>query len=177
MILGDKVVEERLLGRAPHWLKLQGPERPQGRFQGRGIEPKRSQDFLPVRGAPGRGVAMHLPRGRQFQAPSPLQLQEESPADHIAECTVGLLPPPGFAQPQRNLPPVGVGMFGDQLTDKFHFRRRDEPPPVAKISFHAWQRSRDKIRTHALALFFLNLPRSPAATPGPPAWRSGRPPP
>src|ERR1019366_10626260 len=25
--------------------------------------------------------------------------------------------------------------------------------------------------------FFLNLPRSPAATPGPPAWHSGRPPP
>ena len=97
MILGDKVVEERLHGRAPHWLELQGPEHPQGRFQGRGIEPKRSQDFLPVRGAPGRGVAMHLPRGRQLQAPSPLQLQEESPADHIAGSAISLPPPPRLA--------------------------------------------------------------------------------
>src|SRR5208283_3385253 len=114
-----------------------------------------------------RGVAMHLPRGRQLQAPSPLQLQEESPADHVAECAIGLLPPPGFAHSQRKLSPVGVGMFGDQLTDKLHFRRRDEPPPIAKLSFHAWQRSRDEIRTQALRLFFLNLPRSPAATPAP----------
>ena len=97
MILGDEVVEERLLGCAPHLLKCQGPERSQGRFQGSGIEPKRSQDFLPVRGAPGRGVAMHLPRGRQLQAPRPLQLQEESPADHIAGSAISLPPPPRLA--------------------------------------------------------------------------------
>src|ERR1035441_2952422 len=97
MILGDEVVEERLLRRAPHLLELQGPEHPQGRFQGRGIEQQRSQGFLPVRGAPGHGVAMHLPRGRQLQAPRPLQLQEESAAHHVAPCAVGLLPAPRLA--------------------------------------------------------------------------------
>jgi hypothetical protein len=60
-----------------------------------------------------------------------------------------------------------VGMFGDQLTDKFHFRRGDDSAPVAKLSLHAPERNRDEIRTQALALFFLNLPRSPAATPAP----------
>jgi hypothetical protein len=100
---------------------------------------------------------MHLPRGRQLQAPRPLQLQEESPADHIAECAVGLLPPPGFAQPQRKLSPVGVGMFGDQLTDKLHFRRGDDSAPVAKLSLHAPERNRDEIRTQAPSAIFSQL--------------------
>jgi hypothetical protein len=38
-------------------------------------------------------------------------------------------------------------MLGNELPDELHFRRRDEPPPVAKISFHAPQRNRDEIRT------------------------------
>src|ERR1019366_5591611 len=67
--------------------------------------------------------------------------------DHVAECAVGLLPPPRFAQPQRKLPAVGLGMFGDQLTDKFHFRRGDHPAPVAKLTFYVPQPSRDGIRT------------------------------
>jgi len=45
-------------------------------------------------------------------------------------------------------------MFGDQLTDKFHFRRRDYSAPVAKLSFHAPERNRDEIRTQAPSAIF-----------------------
>jgi hypothetical protein len=47
-----------------------------------------------------------------------------------------------------------VGMFGDQLTDKFHFRRGDDSAPVAKLSLHAPERNRDEIRTQAPSAIF-----------------------
>src|SRR5208283_2125440 len=68
-------------------------------------------------------------------------------------------------------------MLGNELPDELHFRCRDEPPPIAKISFHAWQRSRDEIRTQAPPATFFNSPRSAAATPAPPGSPSGHPPP
>jgi hypothetical protein len=86
--------------------------------------------------------------------PGPREFQQQSPADHVAQSAVGLPPPPRFAQPQRKLPPIGVGMLGDQLTDKLHFRRGDHPAPVAKLSFHAPERSRDEFRTQAPSAIF-----------------------
>ena len=86
--------------------------------------------------------------------PGPCEFQQQPAADHVAQCAVGLLPPPGFAQPQRKLSPIGVGMLGDQLTDKFHFRRRDHPASIAKLSFHAPERNRDEIRTQVPSAIF-----------------------
>jgi hypothetical protein len=98
-----------------------------------------------------------MARGRQLQAPGPRQFQQQSSADHVAECAVGLLPPPGFAHPQGKLPPIGVGILGDQLTDIFHFRRCDHPASIAKFSFHAPERNRDEIRTQAPSAIFSQL--------------------
>ena len=100
--------------------------------------------------------------------PGPREFQQQPAAHHVAQGAVGLSPPPRFAQPQRKLPPIGVGMLGDQLTDKFHFRRRDHPAPIAKFSFHDPERTRDVFRTQAPALLFLNSKHSRAATLGPP---------
>jgi hypothetical protein len=50
--------------------------------------------------APSGRVAVDMTCGRQFQAPGPLELQEQSSADHIAHCAVGLLPPPRFGPAQ-----------------------------------------------------------------------------
>ena len=89
--------------------------------------------------------------------PGPCEFQQQPAADHVAQCAVGLLPPPGFAQPQRKLSPIGVGMLGDQLTDKFHFRRGDHPASIAKLSFHAPERSREEFRTQAPRAIFSQL--------------------
>ncbi len=62
MILGNEVVKQRLFRRAPHLLKLQGPQRPQGYFQRSRIQEER-RHRLPARGAPGGRVAVYMGRG------------------------------------------------------------------------------------------------------------------
>jgi hypothetical protein len=69
--------------------------------------------------------------GRQRNLAGPLQQQQQTAADYVAQGAVGLFPPQGFAQLARQLPTATVGMRRDELPQKSELLSVDGLPAVA----------------------------------------------
>jgi len=59
-----------------------------------------------------------------------VQHQQQSPAHHVAQRAVGLLPLPGFAQLARQLPPAPLRPIPDQPADESDLFAGDAASPI-----------------------------------------------
>src|SRR5438045_2217636 len=68
---------------------------------------------------------------RQRDLAGPLQQQQQTAANDIAQRPVGLFPSQGFAQLPRQLPAAALGMRRDELPQKVHWFPADGLSAVA----------------------------------------------
>ncbi len=77
-----------------------------------------------------------LSDARKCDMTLPVQLQHQTPAYHVPECTVGLHPTPGFTQLPGESPAAVLGMLRDELPDKGDVLPRKFPTSVSNQRFH-----------------------------------------
>src|ERR1017187_2576856 len=76
----------------------------------------------------GRQYAAHR---RQLDLAGPLQHQQQTPANHVAQCPVGLFPAQRLAQLPRQLPTAAVRMLSNELSQESNLLTVDRLPAIA----------------------------------------------
>ena len=107
-----QAVEQRFVGRAPHELNLNRPQRSQRHRQRRGVD----QDCFRPRTRRAALTDDAPAHRRQLDLAGPLQHQQQAAADHVAQRAVGLFPSQRLAQLPRQFPPAAVGMLPNELS-------------------------------------------------------------
>src|ERR1041385_8280160 len=73
---------------------------------------------------------------RQLNLACTLQHEQQAPADHIAQSSVGLPPVPGFTQPLRQRPPTGSTVGCNQAPDESYLFNRDYASAILPSAVH-----------------------------------------
>ena len=89
----QQTVPQRLFLGATNQFELQWLEVAQTAFDGRGIDPCRLRS-----GSVGQRVMPHVTHWRQLDLAGTVQHEQQAAAHHIAQCSIGLAPLPGFTE-------------------------------------------------------------------------------
>ena len=92
---------------------------------------------------------MAIPLGGKLDVAGPLQLQQERPADHIAQLTVGLDPVPSLAEPLGKLPAAVGRMLRDKALDESDIVIRNDSVSVLQLCVHGLANSTARTGTQA----------------------------
>jgi len=127
MVVLDQTVEQFLIRTPSHLTKLKRPEVEQ--FSG-----QKSFIKLYFLGFPAihKRIAGKALFFRQPDVSGTMQFKHHPPADHIAQCTVGLDPVPCLAQFSGKCPSTIVGILDDQLIDKNDIFVGNDPAAIRK---------------------------------------------
>jgi hypothetical protein len=105
MILGDETVEKFFQRAATNLLKCDRKKFLDRCIKRTFVHHHRLRRFAVQKGVPGGALS-----GRKYDMAFPFQAQQESPANHVFEVTVGLNPVPGVAYFLRQGTPAIFGM-------------------------------------------------------------------
>ena len=125
------------------------------RFKGRQLAFYRALINGDLPGSPSSG--QRIVRGpllnRQLNMSRPVKSEHQTPANHIAICTVGLAPIPGLTELDGKTSPAVHGILVDQLLDKCRILCANCSATVCECRFH-WSLD-SKILDGTQALFIL----------------------
>jgi hypothetical protein len=86
--------------------------------------------------APFERIQGDLTNRRQFDCASPVEHQQQTTANHVAQGAVGLLPLPCLAQFRRQPAPAQTGMLRDEIANKNNILSGNNSAPIAPRLWH-----------------------------------------
>jgi len=131
MMVFDQGIEESLLGQSSHLPDDKLRQAAKIDLDG-GLIEARAIRFL----SPDQRIVRRTALGGKLDLAGPLQLQQERPADHIAQLTVGLDPVPCLTEPLGELSAAVGRMLRDEALDEGDILIRNDSVSVLQLCVH-----------------------------------------